>query len=384
MRILLVSDFYPPNQGGLEGHVARLAAHLADRGHEVAVATGGAHGGHSSTMDGPVLVSRLPLALERLPVYTTNRAYHPPWPDPAFVRALLAMARRFQPDVIHAHGWCEFSAAAVARRLDVPVVVTLHDYGLRCPSKTLRCGDRPCRRTLGLCCLTCWHSDQGLAKRTGLAAAIKLGRGKVAGRISRFLAVSHYVARAHLCAGIGEESDYRVVPNFVDTPAGPISAPESAERPILFVGPTLPRAGRTVLETAHDALPAEDRPPLSLIDAEDEAGADPDAYRDASMIVVPSLWPDPCPTVALEAMAAGRPVIASAVGGLTDLVEPGFTGMLVPPGEPDALTDAMRTLAGDPELAAKLGAAGRDRVVQRFSAAAVIPQVEAAYQEVLA
>lgn len=395
MRILQVSDFYPPDPGGLEGHVARLAGQLAARGHEVAVATGGAAGTRMSTMDGPVLVGRLPLSLDRLPIYATGRAFHPPWPDPAFVRTLLAMARRFQPDVIHAHGWSEFSAAAVGRRLDVPVVATLHDYGLRCPTKSLHCGDRPCRSPLGLCCLTCRNCDQGLVKRAGLAAAIGLGRGRLAGRIARFLAVSSYLARSHISLGIGDESAYRVMPNFIDDVAMTNSAdgPPPADGPILFVGPATPHKGRAVLADAYRSLPV--RPPLWLVGGESSASLDgieylgrrtgaelADAYRAASVVVVPSVWPDPCPTVALEAMAAGRPVIASAVGGLTDIVEPGVTGLLVPPGDPGALADALRALTEDPELAGKLGAAGRDRVVERFSAAAVVPSIESTYREV--
>jgi glycosyltransferase involved in cell wall biosynthesis len=66
--------------------------------------------------------------------------------------------------------------------------------------------------------------------------------------------------------------------------------------------------------------------------------------------------------VAAEAMAHGKPVVASAVGGLLDLVVDGETGLLVPPGDVEALRAALERLLGDPELRRRLGAAGRDRV----------------------
>jgi glycosyltransferase involved in cell wall biosynthesis len=66
-------------------------------------------------------------------------------------------------------------------------------------------------------------------------------------------------------------------------------------------------------------------------------------------------------------MAHGRPVVASAVGGLLDLVVDGETGLLVPPGDVDALRLAIEQLLGDPELRRRLGEAGRRRAAERFS-----------------
>ena len=68
----------------------------------------------------------------------------------------------------------------------------------------------------------------------------------------------------------------------------------------------------------------------------------------------------------LEAMAAGLPVVASAVGGIPELVVDGETGLLVPPGDPDALADALGKLITDPELRQRLGAAGRARAEACF------------------
>ena len=82
-------------------------------------------------------------------------------------------------------------------------------------------------------------------------------------------------------------------------------------------------------------------------------------------------------------MAAGRAVVGSAVGGLTDIVDDGVTGLLVPPGDAAALADAIAGLCADPERLATMGRAGRERVA-RFAIGSVGPRVLAAYGRIAA
>jgi glycosyltransferase involved in cell wall biosynthesis len=77
------------------------------------------------------------------------------------------------------------------------------------------------------------------------------------------------------------------------------------------------------------------------------------------------------PISVLEAMAAGLPVVASDVGGVGEIVVDQQTGLLVPPGDPDALAAALERLLADPALRHRLGAAGRERAAQRFSLGAL-------------
>jgi glycosyltransferase involved in cell wall biosynthesis len=86
----------------------------------------------------------------------------------------------------------------------------------------------------------------------------------------------------------------------------------------------------------------------------------------------------------LEAMAAGLPVIASNVGGIPELVADGVSGVLVPPGDPDALAEAIEALLENPALALELGAAGRRRVVENFDLEAVREAHLALYRRMLA
>ena len=103
----------------------------------------------------------------------------------------------------------------------------------------------------------------------------------------------------------------------------------------------------------------------------------------ADVLTVPSTRPEPLGLVALEAAAAGLPVVASAHGGVTEVVRDGETGLLVAPGDPAALAGALRQLADDAELARRLGAAGAERVRSGFSRERMLSEVQDAYDEVL-
>ena len=105
--------------------------------------------------------------------------------------------------------------------------------------------------------------------------------------------------------------------------------------------------------------------------------------READVFVLPSRS-EAFPNGVIEAMAAGLPVVASAVGGLLDLVEPGRTGMLVPPGDPEALAGALRQLFTDRVLASQLGAAAQAHVRQRYSFERMVASFEELYSTGLA
>lgn len=394
MKVLLVSDFYPPWPGGLEAHVARLARHLQGRGHRVDVATVGA--GTPRREPSGVEVHPLGLTLQNLPAaYRAGRPFHPPWVDRRFSRTLLSLAARIRPDVIHAHGWSLFSAAAVGHRLGMPVISTLHDYGLLCPTKSLSCNGEECRPLCGLCCLRCTGSDQSPPKRIALGLALRAGRRTLTNRVAHYLAVSSFVAQRHLEHGIGDDQTMSTVPNFIDlVDNAPTPAP--GEGPILFVGPDATYKGSTLTRNAYAGLSAGQRRGLHLVGGT-AAAAEGDvlrlgrksgeelwsSYRSASLVAVTPSWPDPCPTVALEAMALGRPVVATAVGGLTDIVCDRQTGLLVPPRDPVALTEAFRSVLDDPVAARRMGQAARTRVARRFSAQVVVPQIERIYTDCL-
>jgi starch synthase len=106
-------------------------------------------------------------------------------------------------------------------------------------------------------------------------------------------------------------------------------------------------------------------------------------YSHAAVFCCPSVY-EPFGLINLEAMACETPVVASAVGGIVEVVDPGVTGLLVPPGKPDALAAALREVLGDPARARALGQAGRRRVEERFSWASVAERTEEVYRDAIA
>ena len=98
------------------------------------------------------------------------------------------------------------------------------------------------------------------------------------------------------------------------------------------------------------------------------------------ILVLPSRW-EGLPVCVLEAMASGKPVVATAVDGTVEAVGDGTTGILVPPADVGALREALHRLLRRPELRATMGAAGRERVLKHFAARPLVRQTEAAYEE---
>ena len=85
-------------------------------------------------------------------------------------------------------------------------------------------------------------------------------------------------------------------------------------------------------------------------------------------MVIPSRWYENQPMTALEAMAAGRPVIATGMGGLPELIDDGIDGRLVPADDPKVLAEVLAEVVADPEAAERMGKAAREKAISRFSA----------------
>ena len=102
---------------------------------------------------------------------------------------------------------------------------------------------------------------------------------------------------------------------------------------------------------------------------------------DASVVAVPSVWPEPFGLVGIEGFAAGRPAVASATGGISDWLEDGISGVCVPPGDAAALARALNGLLADTDLRRQMGAAGKRAVEERFSPQRHLVTLLGAYAE---
>ena len=171
---------------------------------------------------------------------------------------------------------------------------------------------------------------------------------------------------------------------------------------ILFVGQLSPHKGVGVLLRAYASLRdehPESAPPLVLIGTP-VAGASLDVPDGVTLLesvphpvvmaawerslfgVAPSVWPDPLPGVVREPMTRGRPVIATRVGGNTDMVSDAENGLLVDPGDSRGLADAMWRLLADPELRERMGAAAKASITD-LTAPAVAARFENLYASAL-
>jgi glycosyltransferase involved in cell wall biosynthesis len=178
---------------------------------------------------------------------------------------------------------------------------------------------------------------------------------------------------AHLAAWVGRLDPQKGLPELLSAAERVI-----AERPnwYLALAGDGPRRGWLLRQlTEHPQLQAKVR----CLGRRDDI---PGLLKSADILVHTSLW-EGMPNVVLEAMAARRPVIGTAVEGTEDLIVPGQTGWLVPPREPDALSHALIQAADSPEACRRYGEAGRIRVEQHFSLAMTVLAYERLWAGVL-
>jgi D-inositol-3-phosphate glycosyltransferase len=372
--------------GGQNLHVAELAKALARCGHEVRVHT---------RQDAVSPSGQVELA----PGVTVDHVPAGP-PEPVPKDELLPYMAAFgdhladawavsPPDVVHAHFWMSGLAALTGvRHRPVPVVQTFHALG---SVKQRHQGDR----------------DTSPAGRIRMERAIARAVAKVVATCSEEV---FELARLGV-----QRRQITVVPCGVDleqfTDRGPV-APRTGRPRILTVGRLVERKGFDVLIRSLAAVPGAELliaggPPAAELGADAEAcrllavaeqcgvsdrvhllgavsRADMPALMRSADVIACAPWYEPFGMVAVEAMACGIPVVASAVGGLTDTVIDGVTGVLVPPHSPDRTAGALRTLLGDRSLQLSFRSAALDRARSRYAWDRIAVETQRVYTEVTA
>ncbi|MFY1576103.1 glycosyltransferase family 4 protein [Verrucosispora sp. WMMD703] len=386
-RILMLSWEYPPVLvGGLGRHVHALSVALAAAGHQVTVVTRHADGAPLEEYVDGVRVVRaaedpvtFPLATGSLLAWTMAFNH-------TLTRAALRAAATDDYDVIHAHDWLVAHTAMTLRdHLDLPLVTTIH---------ATEAG-----RHQG------WLPEE--MNRTIHGVEHWLG-----GESNRVIVCSGYMRDE--VAGLFGVPNGRVdvVPNGVEPHRWRVSAAAVAKARARFAGdgPLVTFAGRLVYEKGVQHLIAglprlrERHPGLRAVIVGDgpyrgelEAhvhrlgladtvslpgflgGTDLPAVMAASdCFAVPSIY-EPFGMVALEGAAAGAPLAVAETGGLSEIVEPGVTGVTFRPHDPDALTDAVHTLLSDTERARTLARRARVMVHEQYGWAAIASRTASTY-----
>jgi glycosyltransferase involved in cell wall biosynthesis len=375
VRVLHVADLVSP-LGGVEAYLRDVVRLLESAGHEVAVL----HGEEGADTQG-------------LPA----RSFVSP--------GAASWVQRFRADVVHVHRTGLPSSLEGALR-GSPVVYSLHDYGFACSTGTkyFRSG-RICGRAHGRACLIagvvagCNHR---VDPRPAVARYRALGHELPAIRSADgFIAHSKFMRTVALANGFAADR-LSVVSPFVSVADDPVQPQPDAAQTVVFVGRVVREKGLDVLlnalalcgdkwdrlRVAGDGWQRERCCMLAkrlgisrkvdFLGQVDVAGVRA-ALNDSRVVTVPARWPEPFGIVGLEAMAAARPVVASAVGGIPEWLEHGRTGLLVRPGDPVELAAAVVRVLDDPVGAAAMGAEARRRV-DRFSPDRHLEKLLAVYE----
>jgi glycosyltransferase involved in cell wall biosynthesis len=330
MRVGVLTTSYPRYPGDAAGRfVAAAVEHVRSRGVDVEVV-------------GPQRFRTYGIAYGHGVLGNLRRR---PWLvlfAPAMLASFVRAARRVDVDLLHAH-W--IPAGWVAARTNRPYVVQV------------------------------WGTDVELARR-----APALARGVLRGAQ---LVIAASSALADVARHLGAR-EVRIIPSGVDLPE---EVGEEAEPPeVLYAGRLSPEKGVLELVEATRGMnlivagdgPLRARVPGALgFVPNDELQK---LYARAAVVTCPSRR-EGFGVACLEAMAQARPVVATSVGGLRDMVVDGETGLFVPPRNPAALRAALERLLADRDLRRRFGAAGRERARQHFSWEAVTDATLAAYAE---
>lgn len=368
MKILVVHNRYR-FRGGEEAVVDATAGLLEKKGHQVSIVT------RDSSTVGTNTLGKLKAFASG--IYSLS-AY----------QSIKSLIHTERPDIVHVHNLYPLfspSILAALRAAHVPVVMTCHNYRLFCPTGTLLNRNRTCNQCRGgreyRCILNGCRENpfESLAYALRSIVARKLGLFRRS--VTLFIALSQFAKnQLHENAEL-EEERLVVLPNMV-----PIR--NKAVDPVM--GLYVAFAGRVSNEKGIDTLlaAAAHIPDLPVL----VAGRGPEMeklaarapknvkflgfiaptemtsfYERARFLVMPSILPEMCPLVILEAMSHGLPVIASKIGSLPEFVQDGVSGLLFEPGNSEDLAIKMKLLWHDPDLCRRMGDAGRERVSHEYS-----------------
>jgi phosphatidylinositol alpha-mannosyltransferase len=371
MKVLQVTEFFAPWVGGISEHVANLCRELAGLGHEVHVLTSGqpARGG-AAPPGGGARIHRLAPAVR----FPYNGGVASASFDLGLPRRLDALFAREGFDVVHLHN---------------PMTPTLPLLAL----------DRSTALNVGT--FHAYHRREHM---------LELWRPLLRSRMRRLhlaLAVSSAARAAY--QRYFESSRFEIVPNGIDlarfAPNGHVEAPEG-EQCLLFVGQLVPKKGLGTLLAAFGMLQREfprlrlrvvgDGPlrrayarslAAPLAERVEFLGARQgeqlvQLYRDCDVFCAPSTGHESFGITLLEAMAAGKPIVAARIPGFVDVVHDGREAVLHRGGDAADLRDALRRVLTDGGLRRSLTAQGRRRV-QRYSWRRVALEIESRYERLL-
>ena len=385
MRILQLHNFY--KIAGGEDVVVRSEKNLLE-----------AHGNSVALLDvdNDAIASKFSQAMTAV-----NAIY-----SPASKQRVLQEINRFQPDIVHVHNFFPLLSPAVydaCREARVPVVQTLHNFRLFCANSFFYRDGKVCEDCMGKFFPTpavihnCYRDSRIGSAVVGTMQTVHRIRGTWRDRVDRYIALTDFARNKFIEGGL-PANKITVKPNFVSVDPG---CGEGQGNYALFVGRLSPEKGLETLLAAWEKL--GDRIGLKIIGdgplsptVEQAANRIPGVewmgrqsrdqlqafMKNAQVLIFPSLWYETFGLVVIEAYAAGVPVIASNLGTMSLLIDPGRTGLLFRAGDPQDLQERIEWILSHPLEVKKMRQEARREFESKYTATQNYQQLMEIYETV--
>ncbi len=394
LKILLVHNYYGSAAPSGENQVFEAERELLQqRGHTVSEFTR-----HSDEIRGQGAWG------------TVKGACAVPW-NPSSVVAIRRAVDAFQPAVVHVHNTFPLISPAIFPAIGrrVARVLTLHNYRLFCPAAIPMRAGKVCTECLDTRSAWlalrygCYRNSRLATVPLALSVGLHQALGTWTRQVDAFIALTEFQRERMIAAGLPAELVH-VKPNFY--PGNPIPAPWAARRPsIVFAGRLTAEKGVTALVQAW-LLWGAAAPELRIVgdgdlrgNLERLAATDPTTpirffgplsseaaqaeIAHAHLLILPSEWFEGFPMVIREAFAFGTPAAVSAIGPLPSIVQPGSSGVVFAPGDPESLFRVVRAAWDTPGLLERLGQGARQAFAALYTEDANAQMLMAIYQQAL-
>lgn len=378
MRILQVGN-WAGGGGGIQQYIHDSSVALSSAGHTVIIASDGSGSGfhqHEVWREYPI----------------AGLAYSGKASNPEAVRRLRGVLHWEKPDVAYVHNILHPKVATELVN-SLPTVFIHHTHDLYCPagSKLLQRSGRICPYPAGAICFIQAFLERCQSRRPNVMVQnyLRMQRAQLWARHINRIIVSSVDMKERLLAEGFKADQIAVLPYPVPIPKTIPSTPLTSQPPfVLFVGRIVPQKGLSYL---LQAMRLSCRPYRLAVHGDGYEASktytlarrlglahrvnflgwtDKEKlmalYKSCALLVVPSVWPEPFGMVGPEAMAHAKPVVAFDVGGIRDWLEHGVTGYLVPSRDIRQLAERIEQLLAEPELAQRMGRAGREKAFRLY------------------
>jgi glycosyltransferase involved in cell wall biosynthesis len=395
MKVLMINKFYYM-RGGTERYCFDMTGLLERKGHTV-IPFAMQHERNLESKYARYFVKEISFersANPRKPLNSLKAAMRAIYSREARQK-LERLIRDEGPDIAYLHNihhQLSLSILPVLRRHKIPIVWRLHDYSLFCPNSLFYSRDDVCEACVGgryyqIVLRGCRRGSQAASLVACLGSYLDRWL-RLADLVDLFIAPSHFLRAKMIQHGLNAER-LIVMPNFVECNTFESIPPtETTEDYLLYFGRLSREKGLGTLIQAMARMPdgklkiVGDGPQRQELEALAKNMAPGRVeftgyqqrerllatLKSAQFVVLPSEWYENCPYTILEAFAVGKPVIASDIGGVPELIENGRDGLLFEPGNVGELVNRIQFLLYSPHKTQQLGINGQRKIKERYGA----------------